>query len=61
MEKERAKFLRIYADVEEDLRSDIIVVVDGRTYTWNTAYLEIKDKSELGDKILKTLVTLGII
>lgn len=56
-----AKFLSIYADIEDNLRSDIIAVVDGKTYTWNTAYLEIKEKTKLGDKILKTLVTLGII
>lgn len=51
----RSKFLKIYANVPEDLRGDILIVVDGKSYTWDTAYLEIKDNSELGKKILKAL------
>ena len=61
MKKERAKFLRIYSDIPDDLRSDIIVVMDGETYTWNAAYLEVKKNSDLGHKILKRLGQLGII
>jgi len=60
-EEKRAKFLRIYADVPDSLREDIIVVIDGKTYTWNTSYLEIKENTELGKKILKTLEEIGII
>ncbi len=55
MEDKKAKFLRAYANVPEDLREDIVVVVDGKTYAWNTAYFEIKDNTELGKKILKAL------
>ena len=55
MEEERAKFLRIFANIPEDLRNDIIALVDDKTYNWNTAYLEIKDNTTLGKKILKTL------
>jgi len=61
MEDKREKFLKNYAEVPEGLRSDIIVVISGKTYTWDTAYLEIKDDTELGKKILKTLVVVGII
>mgnify|MGYP001590421074 CR=1 FL=1 len=61
MNEEKSKFLRIYADIPEELRNDIIVVVDDRTYTWNTAYLEIKESTALGNKILKTLMATGII
>ncbi len=32
-EEKRAKFLRIYADIPEDLREDIIAVVDKKPYT----------------------------
>jgi len=55
MDDVSAKFLRIYADLPEELRNDIIVVVEGKTYTWNTSYLEIKDKTPLGQNILKAL------
>ncbi len=51
----RAEFLKIYSNVPEDLREDILVVVDEKSYTWNTSYLEIKDNTELGKKILKAL------
>ena len=61
MEDKREKFLKVYAEIPEGLRSDIMAVVDGKTYTWDTAYLEVKDDTELGKKILKTLVTVGII
>lgn len=52
---ERSKFLKIYSNVPEDLREDIIIVVEGKSYSWNVAYLEIQDNTELGKKILKAL------
>lgn len=60
-EDKRAKFLKSYANVPEDIRNDIIAVVDGKTYTWTTAYIEIKDKSGLGWKLLKVLGAIGLI
>lgn len=56
-----AKFLRIYANVPDKLRNDIIAVEDKRPYTWNTAYLEVKDNTNLGRKILKTLEEIGVL
>lgn len=56
-----AKFLRIYANVPDKLRNDIIAVVDKKPYTWNTAYLEVKDNTSLGRKILKTLEEIGVL
>ena len=61
MEDKRAKFMKIFANVPEDIRQDIIAVIDKKPYTWNTAFLEIKDKTELGKKILKVLEGIGII
>lgn len=61
MENKREKFLQIYANIPEELRSDIIVVIDGKTYTWNAAYFEIKDNTLLGKKILKALEILRVI
>ncbi len=55
MEDKREKFLRIYANIPEGLRSDIIVIVDGKTYNWNTSYFEIKERTRLGENILKEL------
>ena len=61
MEDKKAKFLRVYANVPDNLRNDIIVVVDEKTYTWNSAYFEIKNNTELGRKLLKELIVTGLI
>ena len=61
MEERREKFLRIYANVPEGLRKDIIALVDGKTYNWNVSYFEIKENTKLGEKILKALEELGIL
>lgn len=57
----RAKFFSIYANVPQNLRKDIIVVVDKESYSWQTALFEIKEKTNLGNKILKALKNLKII
>jgi len=57
----KEEFLQAYADVPEDLRSEIVVVIDEKSYTWNTAYFEVKKGGELADKILNTLKNMGII
>ena len=61
MEDKRAKFLGIYANVPDKLRDDILVVVDKKPYTWSASYLEVKNNSILGKKILKTLEEIGIL
>ena len=61
MEDKREAFLRAYANVPEGLREDIIILIEGKTYTWNTAYLEIKENTLLGKKVLKALEELGIL
>lgn len=57
----KPKFLRVYANIPEPLRNDIIVVIEKKPYTWNTAFLEIRDNTKLGEEILKTLDEFGII
>ncbi len=61
VEDKRAKFLGMFANVPENLRSDIMVVVDSKPYTWNTAYLEVNDNTSLGKNILKALEKMGIL
>jgi len=56
----RAKFLKAYASVPDKLREDIIAIVDEKTYSWNSAYVEVNGKTALGDKILKTLEEIGM-
>ncbi len=62
MEEERVKLEKIFSNLPEKVRKeDIIVVIDDKPYTWNVAYLEVKNKSELGEKILKKLKDMEII
>jgi predicted transcriptional regulator len=43
MENEKAKFLKIFGNIPESLRRDIIAVIEEKPYTWNVAYIEIKN------------------
>lgn len=62
MEDKKSKFLKIFANIPEKIRGeDIIVVVDDKPFTWNTAMIEIKNDSELGKKIIKNLEKTKII
>ena len=61
MTEKRAKFMQAFANVPESLRDDIIAVIDKKPYTWNTAFLEVKDNTGTGKKILKTLGETGIL
>lgn len=57
----KEKFLKIYANLPEPEREQIIAIVDGKTYSWNVAYNEISNDTLLGKKILKKMEDLGLI
>jgi len=57
----RAKFLQAYANVPESLRKDIVVIIDKKPYTWDTAYLEVKSNTPLGKKMLKNMDEMEIL
>lgn len=57
----RSKFISAYANVNQNLRKDIIVVIEDETYSWQTALYEIREKTALGENILNTLNQIGLI
>lgn len=61
MEKEREKFLKIYANLPLPLRSEIIITLGSEPVTWNSAYIEVDNDTEKGKEILKKLKRLGIL
>jgi len=62
MDKDKIKFKKILFNLPEKIRNeDIIVVVDDKPYTWNVAYFEVNNESEIGKKILKRLKVMEII
>jgi hypothetical protein len=60
MEKER--FFKVYANLPLNLRNEVILVLpDVGPITWQVAYLEISNNTEVGQKILTRLIELNII
>ncbi len=58
---EKEKFLKIYSNIPMNLRDDIVAVIDGKPVTWNVAFVEISNNSEIGTKILNKLLEMEII
>ncbi len=54
-------FLKIYANMPINIRSDIILVIDNEPITWNVAYTEVINDSKKSEEILKKLKELNII
>ena len=61
MEALRENFLKVYANIPLGLREDIILVMDGKSLTWNVAYLEVRANTEMSLKILQELRDLKLI
>lgn len=58
----KEKFFRVYANLPLNLRNDVVLVLPDRgPITWNVAYLEINNETELGVIIVNKLVELEII
>ena len=56
------RFLKVYSNLPINLRNEVILVLpDKGPITWNVAFLEINNETELGKTILKKLVELKII
>ena len=61
MEMAAERFMRVYSDLPLKLRKEIVMVIDEEPITWNAAYIEVKNNTEKGKRILEKLVSLGII
>jgi len=55
------KFLKVYSQLLTDERTEIIVIIDEKPYTWDRAYDEIRNETELGKEILNKLHDLGLL
>jgi len=59
---DKARFLKIYANLPINLRNEIVLVLDEKgPITWNAAYIEINNNTQLGKQIFDKLVKLKII
>ncbi len=57
----KEKFLKVYANLPEPEREQVIAIIDNKTYSWNVAYNEISNNTNLGKKILNKINALGLI
>ncbi|MCD4760020.1 hypothetical protein K8R33_03970 [archaeon] len=57
----KEKFLKTYANLPEPERHQVIVIVDGKTYSWDRAYSEVTNDTKLGKEILKKLKEMQIL
>ncbi|MBI2584076.1 MAG: hypothetical protein HYW25_05385 [Candidatus Aenigmarchaeota archaeon] len=55
------RFMKVYANLPIEERNQVIAVIDEQPISWNMAYLEIRNKTELGQKISQKLIKLEII
>lgn len=57
----REKFLRAYANLPLSTRKETILILEGQPITWEVAYLEIRNSTPEGNKILEKLEELKLI
>ena len=57
----REKFLKAYANLPSPERVQILALIDDKPYSWDRAYDEISNDTELGRRILKKLEDIGIL
>ncbi len=61
MEGNKEKFLKIYADIPLGVRKEIILTLDDKPITWDVAFIEIHNNTDLSKVILDKLEKLSII
>lgn len=58
----KENFLKTYANIPVNLRDDIILVLDSKgSITWNVAYFEVENNTDLKNIVLKNLSELKLI
>lgn len=57
----KSKFLKVYANIPIAMRMEIIAIVDGDPFTWNSAKIEIENDTDLGKNIIKSLINTEIL
>ena len=60
-ERLRASFLRAFSSVPDPLRSQIIIAIGGRPYTWESVFVEVNAGTDKSKKMLEELKKLKII
>ncbi len=59
----REQFLMVYANIPLNLRDETILLLEGEKIpiTWNVAYLEVRENTEVSKEILEKLKKMDLI
>jgi len=57
----KARFIKVYSDIPINIRREVIAIISEEPISWNVAFIEIKNETDLGEKILNKLIALGFI
>ena len=61
MLKGKEDFFKVYSNIPFQERQKVVAVINSQPISWALAFQEIKNETELGEKILKILKELDII
>ncbi|MBI2552417.1 hypothetical protein HYW17_03920 [Candidatus Uhrbacteria bacterium] len=57
----KTQFLKVYANLPQGTREEIVAVVKNEPYTWQSARLEVEQETPIGKEILELLEKLKIL
>ena len=57
----KAQFFKVYANLPQVSREEIVAVVGNEPYTWQSARLEIEQDTPIGREILEAMAKLKIL
>ncbi|HAO81125.1 MAG: hypothetical protein UV57_C0017G0007 [Parcubacteria group bacterium GW2011_GWD2_43_10] len=59
--EEKERFLRVFANLPLGVRKEIILVLNDQPITWEVAFIEVDNDTELSHEILERLSELKLI
>lgn len=61
-QKLKMKFLKAFINLPEQIKqNNVLAVIEGKPYNWNSAAIEIKNDTKEGKKIINALKEIGVI
>jgi len=57
----KGRFIQVYSSLPDNIRKEIIVVIDDKPYTWDAAYIEVYNDTALGKKIIRKMQKMGLV
>ena len=59
---DKSRFIKVYSNLPLGLRNEVVVVLDETgPLTWNAAYVEISQETQIGKKIMDKLEKMEVI